>query len=121
MAALLSSSTERLLGWSYLWKLGEGFDVVAGLEIGGAEFFLLMRLRSMARARLLSRALRRCESGFLWMIPERCRNGPLRQEREHSPVNEHENPTSGQRFRRMLQGAVTDPFGHVWLIGKFLE
>jgi hypothetical protein len=22
---------------------------------------------------------------------------------------------------RMLQGGVTDPFGHKWLIGKFLD
>ena len=38
---------------------------------------------------------------------------------EHSPVLEHEHSTSGpQPIRRMLQGAVTDPFGHMWLIGK---
>ena len=24
-------------------------------------------------------------------------------------------------IRRMLQGAVLDPFGHLWLIGKFLD
>ena len=25
------------------------------------------------------------------------------------------------RIRRMLQGAVMDPFGHMWLVGKVLE
>jgi len=41
---------------------------------------------------------------------------------EHSPIEEHEHPTTGPKsIRRMLQGAVIDPFGHIWLIGKFLE
>jgi hypothetical protein len=39
-----------------------------------------------------------------------------------SPVEEHTHPTTGPRpIKRMLQGAVLDPFGHMWLIGKFLE
>jgi uncharacterized glyoxalase superfamily protein PhnB len=42
--------------------------------------------------------------------------------REHSPVEEHTHTTRGpHRISRMLQGAVVDPFGHMWLIGKFLE
>ena len=42
--------------------------------------------------------------------------------REHSPVREHAHSTEGPRpIRRMLQGAVIDPFGHLWLIGKILE
>jgi len=41
---------------------------------------------------------------------------------EHSPVNEHEHTTKGRRpIKRMLQGAVVDPFGHIWLVGKILE
>jgi uncharacterized glyoxalase superfamily protein PhnB len=40
----------------------------------------------------------------------------------HSPVVEHTHETNGpQPIKRMLQGAVTDPFGHLWLIGKILE
>jgi uncharacterized glyoxalase superfamily protein PhnB len=39
-----------------------------------------------------------------------------------SRVQEHEHETAGPRpIRRMLQGDVVDPFGHMWLIGKFLE
>src|SRR3954453_13633530 len=38
----------------------------------------------------------------------------------HSPVREHAHQTEGPHpIRRMLQGAVIDPFGHMWLIGKF--
>ena len=41
---------------------------------------------------------------------------------EHSPVEEHTDAMIGPRpITRMLQGAVTDPFGHIWLIGKILE
>ena len=40
---------------------------------------------------------------------------------ERSPVIEHTHETVGPRpIKRMLQGGVTDPFGHMWLIGKFL-
>ena len=40
----------------------------------------------------------------------------------HSPIEEHTHETIGpQPIKRMLQGAVTDPFGHLWLIGKILE
>jgi PhnB protein len=39
----------------------------------------------------------------------------------HGPVEEHEHSTSGPKpINRMLQGAVVDPFGHTWLIGKIL-
>jgi hypothetical protein len=41
---------------------------------------------------------------------------------EKDPVREHEHTTLGPHpIRRMLQGAVIDPFGHMWLVGKILE
>jgi uncharacterized glyoxalase superfamily protein PhnB len=41
---------------------------------------------------------------------------------EHSPVKEHTHAMTGPHpIRRMLQGAVVDPFGHMWLVGKILE
>ncbi len=41
---------------------------------------------------------------------------------EWSPVENHEHETIGPKpIRRMLQSCVIDPFGHMWLIGKFLE
>jgi hypothetical protein len=37
-------------------------------------------------------------------------------------VEERTHATLGPRSSlRMLQGGVVDPFGHVWLIGKFLD
>jgi PhnB protein len=39
----------------------------------------------------------------------------------HSPVEKLEHSASGPKpNNRMLQGAVVDPFGHMWLIGKIL-
>jgi uncharacterized glyoxalase superfamily protein PhnB len=41
--------------------------------------------------------------------------------RNHSPVEEHEHSVKGPKpIHRMQQGAVVDPFGHMWLIGKIL-
>jgi uncharacterized glyoxalase superfamily protein PhnB len=41
---------------------------------------------------------------------------------ERNPVQEHTHPTLGTHpIKRMLQGAVVDPFGHMWLVGKILE
>jgi uncharacterized glyoxalase superfamily protein PhnB len=42
--------------------------------------------------------------------------------RLRSPVEQHTHSTAGPRpIKKMLQGAVVDPFGHMWLIGKILE
>jgi hypothetical protein len=41
---------------------------------------------------------------------------------ERSPVVEHRHSTTGPHpITKMLQGALVDPFGHMWLIGKVLE
>jgi uncharacterized glyoxalase superfamily protein PhnB len=41
---------------------------------------------------------------------------------ERSPVSEHKDSMSGPRpIKRMLQGALADPFGHMWLVGKILQ
>lgn len=37
------------------------------------------------------------------------------------PPVEREHPTVDGSSFRMIQGGVIDPFGHIWLIGKFLE
>lgn len=41
---------------------------------------------------------------------------------ERNPVEEHTLATIGRHpIGRMLQGALVDPFGHLWLVGKFLD
>jgi len=109
-------------GASVLWRLGDQ-HVVAGLAIDGAPFFLANDspphgTRGPATA------------GFTTVRIELFVDNPVAAQQralaagavEHSPVEEHSHQTTGVRpIKRMLQGAVVDPFGHMWLIGKILE
>ena len=106
-----------------LWKLGEGADIVAGLSIDGAPFFLAYHAPEYGTRGPSS-------VGFTTVRIELFVENPAETQRwameagatEHSPIQEHEHPTRGPKpIRRMLQGAVVDPFGHMWLIGKFLD
>lgn len=107
-------------GATVLWSLD---DAVAGLSIQGAPFFLAAEspthgTRSPASA------------GFTTVRIELFVEDPVAVQgralaagaTEHSPVEEHTHETTGPRpISRMLQGAIVDPFGHMWLIGKFLN
>src|SRR5262245_46315353 len=108
-------------GAQLLWSIDEN-HTVPGLSIHKAPFFLaeeapLYGTRSPKSA------------GFTTVRFELFVDDPVAvQQRaiaagatERSPVELHEHETCGPRpIRRMLQGGVTDPFGHLWLIGKFL-
>lgn len=105
-----------------LWQLGTGPDIVAGLSIGGASFFLAHEAPEYGTRAPSS-------AGFTTVRIELFVDDPIAVHKralaagaiEHSPVKEHKHETSGPHpIRRMLQGAVLDPFGHLWLIGKFL-
>jgi PhnB protein len=110
-------------GATVLWQLDSKGHVVAGLSIGGAPFFLAHEspphgTRSPASV------------GFTTVRIELFVDDPVAMHEQavaagatgHSPVREHTHITIGPRpISRMLQGAVMDPFGHTWLIGKFLE
>ena len=107
-------------GATVLWDLD---GAVASLEIGGAPFFLAEEAPEYGTRAPAS-------EGFTTVRIELFVNDPVAVHgkalaagaREHSPVQEHEHETVGpQPIRRMLQGAVVDPFGHLWLIGKVLE
>jgi PhnB protein len=114
---------QAAFGATLLWRLGEGEDGVAGLSIDGAPFFLATEAPSYGTRSPAS-------VGFTTVRIELFADDPVAVQKralgagatEHSPVEQHEHETSGPRpIRRMLQGAVVDPFGHMWLIGKFLE
>lgn len=107
-------------GATVRWHLD---GAVAGLSIDGAEFFLAHEspphgTRSPASA------------GFTTVRIELFVDDPVAVHRravdagatEKNPVREHTYQTEGPHpIKRMLQGAVIDPFGHMWLVGKFLE
>ena len=111
---------EAAFGATLLWHLDHA---VAGLSIDGAQFFLALEspphgTRSPASV------------NFTTVRIELFVDDPVAVQRralaagatEHSPVEVHTHTTQGPRpISRMLQGAVLDPFGHIWLIGKFLE
>ena len=110
---------EAAFGATLLWHLDHA---VAGLAIDGAPFFLA--LESPPHGTRSPGAV-----SFTTVRIELFVDDPLSVHRralaagafEHSPVEEHSHTTRGPHpIRRMLQGAVLDPFGHLWLIGKFL-
>jgi len=114
---------QAAFGAEVLWQLGSGKDIVAGLAVDGARFFLAYESPPHGtRGPDLA--------GFTTVRIELFVDDPVAVHRralaagasDRSPVEEHEHVTHGpQPIRRMLQGAVVDPFGHMWLVGKFLE
>lgn len=106
-----------------LWRLGSGAEVVAGLSVHGAEFFLAHEsppygTRGPAGAGFTTVRIELFVGDPVAAHSRALAAGAI----QRSPVVEHEYPTTGPRpIRRMLQGAVVDPFGHMWLIGQILE
>jgi PhnB protein len=109
---------QQAFGATLLWEL-EG--AVAGLSIDGAEFFLAEESPEYGT---------RGPAGFTTVRIELFVDDPVGVHGKalaagainNSPVEEHKHPTTGPRpINRMLQGAVVDPFGHMWLIGKILD
>lgn len=107
-------------GAKVLWDLD---GAVAGLAIDGAEFFLADQSPEYGTRAPQS-------AGFTTVRIELFVDDPIAVQRralavgavEHSPVEEHQHTTIGPRpIKRMFQGAILDPFGHMWLIGKILE
>jgi PhnB protein len=104
------------------WRLGDG-HVVAGLEIDGAPFFLATEsppngTRGPASAACTTVRIELFVDDPIDMQRRAVAAGAI----EKDPVREHVHATEGQRpIRRMLQGAVFDPAGYLWLIGRILE
>ena len=105
-------------GAAIRWHLDHA---IAGLSIDGAEFFLAPESPQYGTRSPSS-------AGFTTVRVELFVDDPVAVHRQavaagatnHSPVNQHDHRTEGPHpIRRMLQGAVVDPFGHLWLIGKF--
>ena len=103
------------------WRIEGGGNVVAGLVIDGAEFFL-------ANANP-PRTQGPDDVGGTTVRIELFVDDPMAVfERavaagatgDNAPT-EHTHATVDGASFRMLQGGVRDPFGHTWLIGKFLD
>lgn len=103
-----------------LWRLGSGADVVAGLSVYGAQFFLAHEApeygtRGPAGAGFTTVRIELFVDDPVAVHSRALAAGAV----ERSPVVEHQYDMIGPRpIPKMLQGAVADPFGHIWLMGK---
>lgn len=109
-------------GAKLLWQQGVE-KIVAGLEIGGAKFFLAEEspefgTRGPAAAGFTTVRIELFVDDPIEVLEQATAAGAT----EHSPVKEDHYEMHGpEPIRRIAQGAVVDPFGHIWLIGKILE
>ena len=99
---------KRALGAKVLWSLGS----VAGLEIGGAPFFLGEPANngweSPAKLGITSTRVEVfCDDpdAFIARAVEAGAHG-------NDPIRDHQMPWGIHR-----QGGFVDPFGHIWLVG----
>jgi PhnB protein len=113
---------KEAFGATVLWQLAHEEHIVAGLSIDGAEFFLATASPPQTQDP--------GAAGFTTVRIELFVDDPVAVHKravaaggvDRSPVIEHSHSTVGPKpIHRMLQGGVTDPSGHMWLIGKFLD
>lgn len=111
---------KRAFGAVEMWRIGEPV-AVAGLSIDAAEVFLAQESAVNPRSPdTVGHTTVRIE--LFVDDPEGVWERAIAAgARLGSPVEEHAHRLVGQAApMRMLQGGVVDPFGHIWLIGKFL-
>ena len=109
-------------GAKLLWQVEKG-EVVAELEFEGAKFLLSEESPEHGTRGPAS-------AGFTTVRIELFVDDPIPVQEQalaagatdHSPITEdHYEMQGSEPTRRIAQGAVVDPFGHVWLIGKILQ
>jgi len=106
-----------------LWRIGSGESVVAGLLVCGANFFLADEspphgTRSPVSVGATTVRIELFTEDPKAVLAKAVAAGAT----ELGPVIEHQYETKGVRpIKRMLQGAVRDPYGHMWLIGCILD
>jgi uncharacterized glyoxalase superfamily protein PhnB len=105
------------------WQIGGGEHMVAGLSVHGAPFFLATEspeygTRGPSAAGFTTVRIELFVDDPATVHARAISAGAV----EHSPMREHRYSMTGPHaITRMLQGAVLDPFGHLWLVGKILE
>ena len=103
------------------WRIDGGGTIVAGLSIDGAEVFLASANPPSTRgpddvgATTVRIELFVDDPVAVW--EQAIAAGAI----EGNRPTEHAHQLVGGSRMRLLQGGVTDPFGHIWLIGRFLD
>jgi PhnB protein len=114
---------QKAFGADVYWTIDAGGHIVAGLAIGGAKFFLSTESPEYGTRGPSG-------TGFTTVRIELFVDDPVGVQAKavsggaklRNEVQEHNYETVGPKpIGKMLQGSVLDPFGHIWLIGKFLE
>src|SRR5512138_1136009 len=108
---------EKAFGATTRWTIDAGEHVVAGLTIGGAEFFLADESPPQTRGP----AGAGCTTVRIELFVDDPHTVHARAVAAgatlRSEVTRYDYPTTSGATLRMLQGSVVDPFGHIWLVG----
>jgi PhnB protein len=111
----------RAFGAEIRWQIGDPV-AVAGLSVGGAEFFLAQENPPKTRSPEQAGGQTTARIELFVDDPPGVQAKAIEAGATlGSPVEERAHELAGGGTLRMLQGGVIDPFGHVWLIGKFLD
>jgi PhnB protein len=114
---------KRAFGATVLWHVNGGGHVVAGLAVDDARFFLASESPPHGTRGPGSVGFTTVRIELFVDDPGEVHDRAVAAgASNHSPVQEHAHTMTGPRpIRRTLQGAIVDPFGHMWLVGKILE
>jgi uncharacterized glyoxalase superfamily protein PhnB len=113
---------QRAFDAKLLWQVSDGQHIVAGLTAYGAPFFLADEspeygTRGPAAAGFTTVRIELFVDDPVAVHSRALAAGAI----DRNPIVEDTHTMTGPRpIRKMLQGAVVDPFGHMWLIGKIL-
>ena len=114
---------KKAFGAEELWRIDTGGHVVAGLSIEDAYFFLADESPSHGTRSPDSIGYTTVRIELFVKDPKTVVACAIAAGAvELNPVVEHEYKTTGKSpINKMLQGAIRDPFGHMWLIGCILN
>lgn len=103
------------------WRIDAGGGVIAGLVIDGAEVFLASANPPRTRGPDDVGATTVRIELFVDDPSATFEQAMAAGAAEGSEPVEHQHDLVGGTKMRLLQGQVIDPFGHLWLIGRFLD
>ena len=114
---------KQAFGAEELWRIDAGGHVVAGLSIEDAPFFLADESPSYGTSGPDSMGATTVRIELFVKDPKAVFSRAIEAGAiELNPVTEYQHNTIGIRpIKKMLQGALRDPFGHMWLIGCILD
>lgn len=113
---------QQAFGATVTWMIDAGGHVVAGLAIDGAELFLA---DESPENQVLGPSTAGCTTVRIELFVDDPAAAHARAvaagATNRSAVTRYEYPTTSGKLLRMDQGSVTDPSGHIWLLGRFLD